>query len=324
MADKLSLTLALSEMTFLSFREKCVLEEKLVDLHELAVLSLAGISQLVGRAVAPRAWNVAGIEQRVEQAMRIMKIFDIRCILHSDNEYPARLTELYAPPFLLFVRGDSSILTEPCISVVGTRKPSREGMDAAYHFAEDAALDGYTVVSGLAFGIDSCVHQGALAGKGKTAAVLARGVDGVYPLSNRRIGEAMLTHGGCLVSEYMAGTPPEKWRFPQRNRIIAGLSEATVVIDAPGNSGALITADFALEQGRDVIVHRVSLDHIGAENEKKASRHFVMTYVAAGAPVIDSYEEYCSIRDRDQADSPESTCVPGKQLSFEGVGEWQK
>ena len=115
MGDKLPLLLALSEMTFLTFREKCILEEKLENVLALTMLSLAGISLLVGRAVKPRAWNAAGIEARSIQALRIMKMFNIRCIVHGDSDYPVRLSELFAPPFLLFVRGDSSILASPCI-----------------------------------------------------------------------------------------------------------------------------------------------------------------------------------------------------------------
>ena len=197
-------------------------------------------------------------------------------------------------------------------------------MDAAYHFAEDAALDGCTVVSGLAFGIDACAHQGALAAKGKTACVLAGGVDGASPASNKRLAGAILVKGGCMVSEYTPGTPPDKLRFPQRNRIIAGLSDATVVIDAPGNSGALITADFALEAGRDVYIHRVSLSqngHTGAENTgtgKKGFARLITKYIEAGAPVIDSYGDYCSVRDREKEGSTDA------QLNFEGVGEWRK
>jgi DNA processing protein len=125
----------------------------------------------------------------------------------------------------------------------------------------------------------------------------------------------------------MPGTPPDKWRFPQRNRIIAGLSDATVVIDAPGNSGALITADFALEQGRDVYVHRVSISQNGHTGTgKKGFARLITKYIEAGAPVIDSYENYCLVRDRDrdQADSPESVCASDTQLMFEGVGEWHK
>jgi DNA processing protein len=318
MEDKLSLLLALSEMTFLSFREKCILEKKLGSLRELVSLSLEGISRFVERTVKPRAWTSNGMEKRIENAKLAMKMFYIECLLHSDENFPALLGEIYNPPFLLFFRGDAGILSEPCISVVGTRKPSREGMDAAYQVAEKAALDKNTVVSGLAFGIDACAHQGALAGKGKTSCVLAGGVDGASPSSNKRLAGAILTHGGCMLSEYMPGTPPEKWRFPQRNRIISGLSEATVVIDAPGKSGALITAEYALEQGRDVYVHRVSLNHLGAEGVlgKKANPNLVTKYISAGAPVIDSYEDYCLLK----ANAPESGyCTAGAQLEFEGV-----
>jgi DNA processing protein len=296
MEDKLLLALALSEMSFLTFREKGILEKELDSLTDLAALSFDDISHLIGRVTKPKAWTNQGLEKRIQQTARIMELFEIRVILHGGPEYPPFLGELFDPPYLLFVRGDAAILCAPCVSVVGTRNPSPEGAEAAFKFAEDAATDGFTVVSGLAFGIDACAHKGALAGQGKTAAILAGGVDGPSPRSNRRLAGAILGHGGCLASEYLPGTPPEKWRFPQRNRIIAGLSEAVVVVDAPGKSGALITAEFALSEGREVFVHRAALGHQMPEahtgNGKKVGRSLLSDYVEAGAPVIDSYEEF--------------------------------
>ncbi|MDR3285012.1 MAG: DNA-protecting protein DprA, partial [Treponema sp.] len=176
MGDKLPLALALSEMTFLTFREKRVLEEKLGGLADLAALSLTDIARLIGRRTRARAWNSSGLEQRMEQTARIMELYEIRAVLHDGPEYPALLGELFDPPYALFVRGDAGILSAPCVSVVGTRKPGPEGAEGAYKFSEAAAEDGFTVVSGLAFGIDACAHKGALAGQGKTAAILAGGV----------------------------------------------------------------------------------------------------------------------------------------------------
>ena len=164
----------------------------------------------------------------------------------------------------MFYRGNFSVLQEKCVSVVGTRRLTADGMNAAKAFAYDAALHGQTVVSGLAFGADACSHAGAVAAAfdemekngvfcercGKTAAVLPCGIDCVVTNANKRIARQILQTGGCLLSEYPPGVCAEKWRFVQRNRIIAGLSPATVIVQAPAGSGALITADFALDFGR--------------------------------------------------------------------------
>jgi DNA processing protein len=169
-------------------------------------------------------------------------------------------------------------------------------MDAAHTLARDAAAAGCTVVSGLAFGIDACAHNGALSVEGgKTAAVLASGVDVISPMSNRRLGGRILERGGCIVSEYLPGQDALAWRFVQRNRIIAGLSRGTVVVDAPGTSGALITAKDALNEGRDVYVHQVSVDR---NTECPDPERFapVMALVRDGATVVKTYEDVAASR----------------------------
>ena len=237
MKDEL-LPLALSAMYFLSFKEKVILEEKLDNIGNLAVLSIDDISFLVGRRIRSRWWKG--------------EIYGIHSLIYHHLDYPALVSEIFDPPYMIFYRGNIQGIHEPCISVVGTRKPDSQVARAAFDFSCEAAASGYTLVSGLAFGIDAAVHKGALAGAGKTVAVLPCGVDGVVPLSHKRLAASMLERGGCILSEYLPGVPAEKFRFPQRNRIISALSPVTVVAAAPANSGALITAEFALEQGRDV------------------------------------------------------------------------
>ena len=169
--------------------------------------------------------------------------------------------------------------------MVGTRKPTPAVAKATFDFSQEAAVSGYTLVSGLAFGIDAAVHKGALAGNGKTVAVLPCGADGVVPLSHKRLAATMLERKGCLLSEYLPGVPAEKFRFPQRNRIIAALSPVTVVAAAPEKSGALITAEFALEQGRDVYLLAAGLAETCCSQGMEAYRQ-------DGAPVISSVAEY--------------------------------
>ena len=168
----------------------------------------------------------------------------------ADAGYPSRLRTLADPPLVLAVRGTLAA-DEPAVAVVGARRASAYGRRVADELARGLAQAGLTVVSGLAAGIDAAAHQGALDAGGRTVAVLATGVDEVYPAWHRALAEAV-AGSGALVSEFACGTPPLQFHFPRRNRIIAGLALGTVVVEAAERSGSLITARCALEQGREV------------------------------------------------------------------------
>lgn len=165
--------------------------------------------------------------------------------------YPARLREIPNPPPLLYVRGHLTDADDCAVAIVGTRRASSYGREVARRLAGVMAASGATVVSGLARGIDAVAHQAALEAGGRTLAVLGSGVDVIYPPEHRALAEAV-TRSGALVSDLPLGAPPEAGNFPARNRIIAGLSAATVVVEADETSGALLTAEMAAEQGRDV------------------------------------------------------------------------
>ncbi|PYI50440.1 DNA-protecting protein DprA [Paenibacillus flagellatus] len=168
-----------------------------------------------------------------------------------DADYPALLREIAQPPWVLYLRGDRTLLERSCIAVVGTRSPTAYGRKAAYELARDLSACGVCVVSGLARGIDACAHRGALTEYGSTAAVLGCGLDTIYPSENASL-YAEIAEKGVLVTEYPLGTRLHAGLFPQRNRIIAGLCLGTLVVEAAERSGSLITADQALEQSRDV------------------------------------------------------------------------
>jgi DNA processing protein len=165
--------------------------------------------------------------------------------------YPPLLAELHDPPSTLFVRGDAAVLPERGVAVVGARSCSAYGAQVARALARELAAAGLLVVSGLARGVDGEAHRGALECGGRTVAVLGCGIDRDYPRSHAELARRIVA-SGAVVSEYPPGVEPAPWRFPARNRIIAGLSLATVVVEARERSGALITADFALELGREV------------------------------------------------------------------------
>jgi len=167
--------------------------------------------------------------------------------------YPALLAQLHDPPARLWLRGEAAdALLRPAVAIVGARSCSAYGSQVARSLARDLAGAGLVVVSGLARGIDAEAHRGALEGGGATVAVLGCGIDRDYPARHAELARRIVAAGGLVVSEYEAGVEPAPWRFPARNRIIAGLALATVVVEARERSGALITADFALELGREV------------------------------------------------------------------------
>ena len=175
----------------------------------------------------------------------------IRIITFNSNEYPESLKHIPDPPIVLYARGNSLNISNISVSIVGSRKCSQYGRNVAYKFAKDFASYGITVISGLAFGIDSSAHLGSIDGQGKTIAVIGSGLDRVYPASNKQLAVRVIS-SGSLISEFPLGTKPEKYNFPFRNRIISGLSLATIVVEAAKKSGSLITARLAAEQGKDV------------------------------------------------------------------------
>jgi DNA processing protein len=166
--------------------------------------------------------------------------------------YPERLKEIYDPPPVLWVRGDTSLLARPSIAIVGTRHPSPYGSGVAEMLARDLAVRRLLIVSGMARGIDTCAHKGALAARMPTVAVWGTGIDVVYPKENKKLAEDILAAGGAIVSEVPSGTFPAPQNFPRRNRILSGLSVAVLVVEAAENSGTRVTARCAAEQNRDL------------------------------------------------------------------------
>jgi DNA processing protein len=175
-----------------------------------------------------------------------------RIISLSDPEYPSRLKEIYDPPVILFVKGSVEVLAQPGIAMVGTRHPTPYGSGMAERLSTDLAARGLVIISGLARGIDTASHRGAVAAKGKTVAVLGSGIDVMYPKENTRLTEQIVALGGALISEFPVGTFPAPQNFPIRNRIISGMSAGVLVVEAAEYSGTRITSRLALEQNRDV------------------------------------------------------------------------
>jgi DNA processing protein len=220
---------------------------------------------------AEAAWHAsdlemaaAGLERRTADALRRLQTTEtpesalarldglgIEALTLPDPRYPHQLRQINDPPPVLFVRGGLPPPEQPAVALVGTRRSTPYGRTVADRLARDLAQAGVTVVSGLARGVDTAAHQACLEAGGWTIGVLGNGLDQVYPAENAGLARRLVTQG-ALVSEFAPRVPPDAVNFPRRNRIISGLSAATVIVEAGERSGALITADFALEQGREV------------------------------------------------------------------------
>lgn len=176
-------------------------------------------------------------------------------LILDDGVYPALLREIFDPPITLYVKGEWAFcLEQPSIGIVGSRRSSTYGQNTSSMLARDLASRGVTIISGLARGIDAAAHRGAMEAGGRTVAVMGTGLDEVYPRDHKRLADEILEKGGALVSEFPLETPPAPQNFPYRNRVISGLSLGVVVVEAAENSGSLITARLALEQGREQFV----------------------------------------------------------------------
>lgn len=237
----------------------------------------------------------------------------------EDKAYPENLREIFDPPYVLYCAGKPEVLNEPSVSVVGARKPTPYGRAVAEALARDLAAAGLVVVSGMARGIDSIAHWGALQA-GKTVAVLGSGLDNIYPRENAPLFRK-ISEGGAAVSEFPPGARPLGFHFPLRNRIISGLSKATVVVEASRKSGSLITACLALEQNREVMAVPGNLT-----SELSLGANWL---IKAGAKLVETWEDVveefpCPLRERffsqrkeEQRSLPEMS--PAEKRLFDGL-----
>jgi DNA processing protein len=238
----------------LSSGQKVLLCRNMESEADLSAFSRQDAERLFNRSLKPSVWRVEAARRAAEKDARYMELRGIGFVSIVSASYPPLLREIHDPPAALFYRGILPAQETPYTGIVGTRKPCGRALRWARETARDLAKAGINTVSGLALGIDAMAHAGCLDGGGKTVAVLGSGVDELYPVLNRELAARILASGGGILSEYPPGSRPTKWTFPERNRIIAGLCRGVVIVEAPARSGALITARFALEQGRDVWV----------------------------------------------------------------------
>ncbi|MDR1362541.1 MAG: DNA-protecting protein DprA [Spirochaetaceae bacterium] len=281
------LDLIISRIPGIRSGSRIVLCEKFNNESEFTSLSEQAVEKICAaehkKAVAmqlfgdeTKNWNMSDIVSRAEKDAALMKSRGIRWTSIVEKSYPPLLREIYDPPAVLFYRGTLPPPETPAAAIIGTRRPCPAANRWAYTTARELSQAGIVVVSGMALGIDAMAHRGCVdaasaAGfydfsseggtessgapaAAPTVAVLGSSVDEVYPATNRCLARRIVETGGVLLSEYPPGTPPAKWRYPARNRIISGLCLCSIVVEAGEKSGALITAGFALEQNRDLYV----------------------------------------------------------------------
>jgi len=213
----------------------------------LTELEAAGLRAHSAQSIATGKSQELAQEELVRVATAGAQIVSL-----DDAEYPPLLKQIYDPPLVLYVRGEVGVLAQPGIAIVGTRHPTPYGIGMAERLACDLAARSLIILSGMARGIDSCAHRGAIHAKGKTVAIFGTGIDVIYPRENKRIADSILSLGGALVSEFPMGAFAAPQNFPIRNRIISGMSLGVLVVEAGEYSGTRITARNALEQGREL------------------------------------------------------------------------
>ena len=241
------------------------------------LVKVSGVREPIARKIVNREFS-----SDPEKEIRRAEACNARIIRYSDPAYPRQLREIHAPPMLLYVKGRDLPIHQTFVGIVGSRNATHYGLKVSEKLGFGLARRGAGVVSGLAKGIDSAAHKGCLRARGLTVAVIGTGIDRVYPSPNKKLSEE-IAEKGTIVSEFPMGSPPEPRNFPIRNRIISGLSRGVAVVEATRNSGSLITASLALEQGREVFAVPGSIDSF-----KSMGSHFL---IKQGAALIENADD---------------------------------
>lgn len=251
---------------------------------EILHAPMGELREIVGKSLAQQIAQYSQVVD-LDRQLQLMREYQASLVTLDDAEYPLLLGEIFDPPLVLFCRGALVEADQYAVALVGTRKASPYGIRMAEKLGRDLAARGITVVSGMAGGIDTAAHRGALEAGGRTIAVLGCGVNVVYPKQNAELMDA-ITRSGCVLSQFPMDAPPSKTHFPVRNRIISGITLGTVVVQAPSRSGALITAHSATEQGREVFAVPGEIGQRNSEGPHALIRE--------GAKLVESVEDILS------------------------------
>ena len=233
--------------------------ERIYNLKKEEILKIKGFSEALAECIIDKE-NKENLKKQIDDIQEQ----NIKIITIKEKEYPQLLRTIYDYPVSIYVKGNEKILNAPTIGIVGCRQSTAYGEKVAQYFAYNLSKRSINIISGLAKGIDSQSHIGAIKAKGITIGVIGSGLDIVYPKENQYLYDKIIRENGAIVSEYPLGVKPEKMNFPARNRIISGMSKGILVVEAKKKSGTLITVDFALEQGRDVYVVPGNIDEMNS------------------------------------------------------------
>lgn len=269
----------ISTITLRKIIEEVGCVEEIINLSEKDIYNLKNISLNIKENLVKYIshFNLYEIKEKLYK-----NSIDYICI--EDKEYPENLKNIYRPPLILFYKGDISIINNNLnIAMVGSRKPTTYGINYAHRISYELSERNINIISGLALGIDSCCHRGCINGKGKTIAVLASSLDNIRPSSNRQLANGILEDGGLILSEYNVGHITTRGNFPCRNRIISGISDGIVVVEAGEKSGALITVDVGLDQGKNIFAVP---GNIGSDLSKGCHK-----IIKEGAKLIENIED---------------------------------
>jgi DNA processing protein len=276
------LDLIISLLPDLKVKDKLLLLNAFDSEDKLFIQSKRNIEEILNCGLKT-FWDITEIYEKAGRIDTTCRMRSIKWVSWTDTDYPPLLRESYDPPVVLFYMGKLPNPEKSLLGIVGTRNPSPQSAEQAYKIAGNISRAGISVISGLAKGIDAMSHRGSLVGSAPGYAVLGSGIDEVYPSVNRPLAKRILDSGGALISEYYPGVRPSKWTFPARNRIIAAMSRGLLIVEAPKKSGALITADFAMDQGKDLWVASC-----GLQEDAKYDKRGTIKLASDGAEIINS------------------------------------
>jgi len=276
------LDLIISLLPGLKITDKILLLQVFDDEEKLFVQTKRSIEEILNHGLC-EFWDITEIHEKAGSIDTTCRMRSIKWVSWNDADYPPLLRESYDPPAVIFYMGKLPNPEKSLLGMVGTRKPSPQAAEQAYKIAGNIGRAGISVISGLAKGIDAMSHRGNLIGSAPGYAVLGSGIDQIYPSVNRPLAKRILDSGGAVISEYPPGVHPNKWTFPARNRIIAAMSRGVLIVEAPEKSGALITASFALEQGKDLWVASS-----GVREDGKFDKRGTIKLADDGAEIINS------------------------------------